>query len=64
MQKKPWIDQNGNYRCESCGKIVLQQEMQWETGLGYCQACYKEILEEKRNQLNRIRSPQSESYRL
>ena len=50
MQTKPWIDQNGNYRCESCGKTVVPQELQWEKGLGYCSACYQEISEEKTDQ--------------
>lgn len=39
----PWKDKNGNCKCESCGRIVPENKLKWERGLGYCSSCYAEI---------------------
>ncbi len=38
-----WKDKNGNCKCESCGRIVPENKLKWEKGLGYCKDCYREI---------------------
>ena len=44
MEKQElWKDQNGNYRCDSCGKIVKKEELLIEKNLGYCKECFQEI---------------------
>ena len=43
MNQKTWTDKNGNCKCESCGRIVAKEKLQWEKGLGYCPSCYAEI---------------------
>ncbi len=48
MKKKPWIDETGACRCESCGKKVPQDGLFWERGLGYCKACFREIERERK----------------
>ena len=48
MKKKPWIDETGACRCESCGKKVPQEALFWERGLGYCKACFREIEQERK----------------
>ena len=39
----PWKDASGNCRCESCGKVVPEQQLHWEKRLGYCETCFAEI---------------------
>ena len=43
--KSYWIDESGNYHCESCGKIVEKENLFFEKCLGYCADCYREIQE-------------------
>ena len=57
--KSYWIDESGNYHCESCGKIVEKENLFFEKYLGYCKECYEEIQEyenrfvlEKENEKN------------
>lgn len=40
-----WKDKSGNCKCESCGKIVTEAELNWDKDLGYCEDCYREIKE-------------------
>ena len=43
MKNTAWKDKNGNCRCESGGKTVPENKLNWERGLGYCASCYDEI---------------------
>ncbi len=47
--KRVWEDSAGNCRCESCGRIVPREQLCWDGVLGYCQDCYTEIEEYRRN---------------
>lgn len=40
-----WKDQDGNCKCESCGKMVPEDQLNWDKDLGYCEECYREIKE-------------------
>lgn len=41
--KSIWKDKNGNCKCESCGRIVPEEQLNWDKELGYCEECYREI---------------------
>lgn len=43
MKNTEWKDKNGNTRCESCGKIIADNKIFHENGLGYCKNCYNDI---------------------
>ena len=43
--KNVWKDENGNCKCESCGKIISEEQVKWDKDLGYCEECYCEIKE-------------------
>lgn len=43
--KKKWLDEDRKCKCESCGRIVPEKQLNWDKDLGYCEECYREIKE-------------------